>query len=93
MAPFIEPDSYIRLRGEDNELWEYRFDGSTCNINYAVNDWDNNTGIVKAILKRKDLLPLLIGINPDLDTKLAKIMKGSSNEKRKSPRKTNKSKS
>lgn len=29
LAPFIEPDSFINFRGEDNEHWQYAFNGKT----------------------------------------------------------------
>lgn len=29
LAPFIEPDSFINFRGEDNYHWQYAFDGKT----------------------------------------------------------------
>ena len=30
IAPFVEPDSYIQMQGEDGALWRWLFDGKTC---------------------------------------------------------------
>lgn len=29
LAPFVEKDSFIEIRGEDNEMWRWVFDGKT----------------------------------------------------------------
>ena len=39
-------------------------------------DANENNQIIEDVLKRKDLFPLLIGINPDLDNKLSSLMSG-----------------
>ena len=36
MAPFIVKDSYINWRGEDNELWQWYFDGENMHIKHAT---------------------------------------------------------
>ena len=30
IAPYVESGSYIRMRGEDNEVWRWRFRDGTC---------------------------------------------------------------
>jgi len=75
IAPYVKPGSYIRVRGEEGEHWSWDFNGKTCEENGADIDWHDNTGIVENILKRKDLLPLLLNIHPKLDEKIAQICK------------------
>jgi len=40
IAPFVEPDSYIEMQGEDGTLWRWVFDGKTCTEKTATISWD-----------------------------------------------------
>ena len=40
IAPFVEPDSYIEMQGEDGTLWRWVFDGKTCTEKKATISWD-----------------------------------------------------
>ena len=75
LAPYIEADSYIEIGGEENAIWRYCFDGKTMYEDTAVLDWDCNTDIVNAILEKKEVLPLLLGIHPSLDGRIEKALK------------------
>lgn len=74
MAPYVEAGSYIRVIGEEREKWEWRFDGKNVEEKYASLDWDNNIEIVEAILKRKKMLPTLLGIHPKLDERIGRVL-------------------
>ena len=74
MAPYVESGSFIEMSGEDDYIWRWKFDGRKCMEEGATLDWENNIDIVQSLLKKKSLLPLLIGIHPMLDTKIAKVL-------------------
>jgi hypothetical protein len=40
MARFIYPGSYINWRGEDNEIWQWYFDGESLKIKTATIVWE-----------------------------------------------------
>ena len=40
IAPFVEPDSFIEMRGEDGTLWRWLFDGKSCTEKAATVSWD-----------------------------------------------------
>ena len=35
LAPYVQKDSYIEMRGEEGELWKWYFDGETCKEHHA----------------------------------------------------------
>jgi hypothetical protein len=39
IAPFVEPGSFIEMRGEDGGMWRWVFDGTTCKEVYATVTW------------------------------------------------------
>ena len=75
IAPYVESGSYIEMGGEDGGVWRWTFNNGKMFEIYSELDWENNREIVDAILKKKKLLPMLLGINPILDEKIAKILK------------------
>jgi len=40
IAPFVEPDSFIQMRGEGDDMWRWFFDGKNCIEKYATITWD-----------------------------------------------------
>jgi len=40
IAPFVEADSYIQMRGEDDSMWRWRFDGKMCYEDYPTVTWE-----------------------------------------------------
>lgn len=40
IAPFVEPGSYIIMRGEEGALWKWKFDGKEMIETYARIVWD-----------------------------------------------------
>lgn len=75
LAPYVEAGSYIEISGEENAIWRYCFDGKTMYEDSAALDWDCNADIVNAILEKKEVLPLLLGIHPSLDGRIEKALK------------------
>lgn len=45
IAPFIEPNSYIRFRGEDGAQWEWSFDGVKLTVEDGINILQNDETI------------------------------------------------
>lgn len=39
LAPFVEPGSYIEMRGEDGKRWRWLFDGTSVKIKFAKISW------------------------------------------------------
>ena len=39
IAPFVEPGSFIEMRGEDNAMWRWVFDGTSCKEIYPKVKW------------------------------------------------------
>jgi hypothetical protein len=67
LAPFVEDDSYIEWSGEDGAQYRWMFKNGEMIEEYAIIDYSGSQEILYAILKKKKLLPLLIGIHPSLD--------------------------
>jgi hypothetical protein len=61
--------------GEDHERWVWEFDGQTCSEVTGRIDYTNSEQIVKDILNKCPCLPLLMGINPELDRRIGLKMK------------------
>ena len=40
IAPFVEKNSYIEMRGEENEIWRWIFDGEHCKEIYPTTTWE-----------------------------------------------------
>lgn len=40
IAPFVSPGSYIEMQGEDDCLWRWVFNGTTCEEKYATISWE-----------------------------------------------------
>jgi hypothetical protein len=76
IAPYVEDGSYIEISGEEDYLWRYVFNNGHMDEISAGRDWDDCTGIVKAILNQKSLLPLLSGLHPNLDIMISRKFKG-----------------
>lgn len=77
IAPYVKDGSYIEMSGEDSAIWRWAFKDKEMYEESAVLDWDDNAGIVEKILKaKKKELPTLMGIHPELDRKIEKILKG-----------------
>ena len=72
IAPYVEPESFLEMSGEDNVIWRWVFDGKECVEVQAEVDWGRNREIVEALLEHKGILPTLIGIHPALDVAIAK---------------------
>jgi hypothetical protein len=75
LAPYVEPDSYIEVDGEDSNRWRWVFNGKTCEEISAEVDYKGFCNAFRAILKHKEILPTLIGIHPVLDAEIAKVSK------------------
>ena len=74
LAPFVKVGSYIRIKGEDS-IWEYRFNGETCEQVTGYLDFDCNHEIIESILEHKEILPTLLGIHEELDKRISEILK------------------
>ena len=76
IAPYVDSGSFIQMHGEDGCIWRWVFDGKTYDNVGANIDFE---AIVDAILKHKKLIPLLMGIHPELDKRIVnKVKKGKS---------------
>jgi hypothetical protein len=76
LAPYIEAGSYIQIETSDFQKFEWYFDGYTVVRKEGMVDFDSNIEIVEALLKDKKLLPQLLGIHPELDKRIAEVLKG-----------------
>ena len=79
IAPYVKDGSHIEMSGEEDAIWQWLFNNGKFEEKYANLDWDESGEILKKILEKKELLPLLIGIHPSLDEKIENILKGDSN--------------
>jgi len=72
IAPYVLPQSYIQIHGEHDggSIWQWRFNGHTCERHYVEYDFQGHGKIVDAILKRDDVATF-IGIHEDLDKLIA----------------------
>ena len=75
IAPYVEAGSYIQIQTSTNEKFEWYFDGYTVIRKEGEIDFDNNIEIVETLLKDKKLLPQLLGIHPELDKRIAEVLK------------------
>lgn len=72
VAPYVEDGSFIEMSGEEGEIWRWTFrDGEMIEEGCEL-CWDNEQEIIAALLKKKELYPLLIGLHPSLDRMLEK---------------------
>jgi hypothetical protein len=76
IAPFVKPGSYLEIEGEDGLLWRWTFDGRNCTEIEACVNWEDYMGMVERILTCKTALPMLLGLHPELDAKIEKVLKG-----------------
>jgi len=76
LAPFVEKGCYIDIETSDFQKFRLAFNGKTCERKEGELDYDNNIGIVEAILKDKKMLPMLIGVHPVLDERIHEVLKG-----------------
>ena len=76
IAPYVKPGSYIDINTSDFQHFEWYFDGYTCEWKEGTMDYDSNIEIVKAILTKKEELPKLMGIHPELDKRIHETLKG-----------------
>lgn len=76
MAPYVKRGSYIDIDTSDFQHFEWYFDGYTCIRKEGTMDYDSNIEIVNALLTNREQLPTLIGIHPELDKRIAEVLKG-----------------
>ncbi len=76
IAPYVEAGSYIQMEISTNDKFEWYFDGYTVITKEGEIDFDSNIEIMEALLKEKKLLPQLLGIHPELDKRIAEVLKG-----------------
>jgi hypothetical protein len=76
IAPYVKAGSYIQIETSQWEKFEWYFNGLTVIRKEGELDFDSNIEIVEALLKDKKLLPQLLGIHPELDKRIAEILKG-----------------
>lgn len=76
LAPYVEAGSYINIETNNFQKIQWYFDGITCITKEGQMDYDCNIEIVEAILQKKEMLPTMLGIHPELDKRIAKTLKG-----------------
>jgi len=74
LGPYVEKNSYVRMRGDDGLHWEYQFNGNKMEEITGILDFESSSEIIQAILKKKDMLPLLMGIHNKLDERIAETL-------------------
>lgn len=75
IAPYVERGSYLEMSGEDNETWQWYFNGRELEELSATLDYGGHKEMIDKILEKKEILPLLLGINKRLDNKIAGVLK------------------
>ena len=75
LSPFVEPDSYIEMSGEEGEIWRWSFDGKSYQEIGADICFNEKGFVLDKILEKKELLPLLMNIHPHLDKMIASRLK------------------
>ena len=68
LAPYVVPNSFIQAHRENDGgcIFQWRFNGHTCERQYASYDFHGYGKIVDALLERDDIATLM-GFHPDLD--------------------------
>ena len=75
IAPYVEEGSTIDIETSDFQKFRWYFDGNTCIRKDGELDYDCSIEIVEAILRDKKMLPMMIGIHPELDKRIAEVLK------------------
>jgi hypothetical protein len=83
IAPYVKEGSWINISTSDTvftrvafEKFQWYFDGNTCIRKEGELDFDSNIEIVEALLTHKKMLPMMIGIHPELDKRIHEALKG-----------------
>lgn len=62
------------MSGENDAIWQWYFDGKTCVEREPILDWEWKSTMIDAILEKKEVLPLLLGLHENLDELIHKRM-------------------
>lgn len=68
LAPFVEAGSFVSFYGEDNSIWQYRFDGKQCHYESPLLIWPENP---KALKEGQSVYRLPFSIQGELEFRAA----------------------
>lgn len=85
LAPYVENGSYIEVSGEEDSIWRWCFNNGKLETKEAVLAWEDYEQMLLTVIRHdKDMIPALLGLRPDLDRILAKILGEEENDEKSS---------